>query len=180
MSGHHSRLHWCRQAHCRKSQLNPRLADWLFDHGSLTARLIEFCKGEFAVELLSFEKSTPTPDEMSALGMKPRQQAMVRQVLLKCGGQPVVYARTIIPLSSLRSQLRGLVNLGNRPLGAVLFSDKKMRRGPVEVTSIDADHPCHAWTQYKGVETIFGRRSIFLLKQQPLLVSEFFFPNLYR
>jgi len=178
MSGYHTRLRWCNQRRCFSSELNSEIKSWLFDSGSLTTRLINHCNEKFSVKVLSVVRATPTPDEVKALKLKPRSQAIVRQVLLYCGEQPVVYARTIIPVSSLRGALRGIVLLGNKSLGAVLFADKSMHRGPMEITSIKATHKCHAWTHYEGGEAIWGRRSVFKLRNKKLLVSEFFLPKL--
>ncbi len=180
MSGHHTRLHWCNQKHCFLMASNDEIKSWLFDSGSLTARLINYCDGKFSVKVLSVKRATPTPDEIKALNLKTRSQAIIRQVLLLCDGQPVVYARTVIPVSSMRGALRGIILLGNKSLGAVLFADKKMRRKPVEVTSVNASHACYAWTGYSGKESIWGRRSVFILKNQELLVSEFFLPDLLK
>jgi len=178
MSGHHTRLRWCNQKRCFSSELNTEVKSWLFDSGSLTTRLINFCDGIFSVKVLSVKRATPTPDEVKALKLKTRSQSIIRQVLLLCDDQPVVYARTIIPISSLRGSLRGIVLLGNKSLGAVLFADRKMLRKPVEITLLKASHKCHAWTRYKGNKSIWGRRSVFILKNQEILVSEFFLPSL--
>lgn len=178
MSGHHTRLRWCRKKYCLTTRLDPVTSEWLFDGGSLTARLIEKCEGAFSVEVLSIERATPSPDEIEALDMQPRRQAIIRQVLLYCGDTPVVYARTVIPLSSLRGALRGLALLGTRPLGAVLFSDNSMKRKPMEVTSLMPHDKCYAWTRHSGKQRIWGRRSVFEIRDKQLLVSEFFLPGL--
>lgn len=180
MSGHHTRLRWCSQKRCFSKNLNASVKDWLFDAGSLTARLVSRCDGVFSVKVLSVKSATPTPDEINALNLKPRSQAIIREVLLLCDKQPVVYARTIIPVSSMRGSLRGIVKLGNKSLGAVLFADKKMQRKPVEVTSLAATHKCHEWTGYQKKEAIWGRRSVFILKNEEILVSEFFLPELFK
>lgn len=180
MSGHHTRLRWCSQQRCFSRELKQDVRSWLFDSGSLTARLIEYCDAPFTVKLLSVKRATPSPDEIKALKLNPRSYGLIREVLLMCGERPVVYARTIIPLSSMRSSLRGVVLLGNKSLGAVLFADKKMRRYPMEITRITAKHKCYGWTGYKGEEHIWGRRSVFVLKDQPLLVSEFYLPALLK
>ena len=179
MSGYFTRLHWCKQQHCLTTKLNTQLKSWLFDPGSLTARIIRQCSGRFSVVVLSVKRASPTPDEKAILGLNSRNHAIIREVLLCCNDQPVVYARTIIPVSSLRGALRGLALLGNRPLGSILFSDKLMKRKTMEITSLKAGHKCYAWTQHPGAETIYGRRSVFILKQQEVLVSEFFLPDLF-
>ena len=178
MSAYSPFINWFGQQQCLNKSINKDLKSWLFDTGSLTARLLKRCPGRFSVQLLSLERSTPTLDEASALCLQPRSQAIVREVLLCCDNRPVIYARTIIPLSSMRGALRGLATLGNQPLGAVLFADKLMKRKAVEVTTISPAHKCYSWTGYKGKEPISGRRSVFVLKGQELLVSEFFLPDL--
>ena len=180
MSGHHTRLNWCTKPHCLSKRLDLSVKHWLFDSGSLTARLVKHCSGKFSVKVISIKRATPTPDEISVLGMRPRSHALIREVLLCCDDKPVVYARTIIPVSSLRGALRGLALLGNRPLGAVLFSDKSMVRQPMEITSLQPGHRCYAWTGCESLKTIWGRRSVFTLKGRELLVSEFFLPDLFK
>lgn len=179
MSGYHTRLNWCKKQRCLSKLIDVELKHWLFDSGSLTARLIDCCSGEFSVKVISIKRAMPTPDEILALGMKPRSHAIIREVHLCCDNKPLVYARTIIPVSSLRGALRGLALLGNKPLGVVLFSDKSMRRKSMEVTSLMPGHKYHIWTRCKTSSTIWGRRSVFSLKQQELLVSEFFLPALF-
>lgn len=179
MSGYHTRLNWCKKQHCLSKSLNVNLKQWLFDSGSLTARLMDHCSGEFSVKVISIKRAAPTPDEIAALGMSPRSHAIIREVHLCCNNEPLVYARTIIPVSSLRGALRGLALLGNKPLGVVLFSDKSMRRKPMEITSVKPGHKCYAWSQSMRHATVWGRRSVFSLKQQELLVSEFFLPALF-
>jgi len=178
MSGYHTRLTWCKKQHCLSKLLNVKLKRWLFDTGSLTSRLIEHCNGDFSVKIIAIRRATPRPDEISALNMRPRSHALIREVHLCCDNEPLVYARTIIPVSSLRGSLRGLALLGSKPLGVVLFSDKLMRRTPIEITSLKPGHKRYAWTENIDSKVVWGRRSVFNLKQQELLVSEFFLPAL--
>ena len=176
MSGYCTSLNW----HKRKSSVSQKIPDeikhWLFDSSSLTARLVEACSGRFRVELLSQERRTPTPDEIRALGLRYRSDAIIRQVLLYCDDKPWVYARSVIPITTLSGPLRRLGKLGNQPLGAVLFSDKSIVRGEVEVAAIKPCHACYAWTGNRGNEVIWGRRSVFRQRRKTLLVSEFFLP----
>ena len=178
MSGCRTFLHWRKQRQCLALDIPVDVSDWLFDPSSLTARLMATCPEKFRVEVLSVEKTTPTPDEILSLKLRFRSRAIIRQVLLYCDETPVVYARTIIPMSSLRGPLRGLAKLGTRPLGAVLFADNTMERSDIEVTALKPKHICYQWTKQKSDQVIWGRRSVFKLHQRPLLVSEFFLPDL--
>ncbi len=109
---------------------------WLFDPASLTARLKQKCTADFRVELLSQTIQKPRLDEFKALGMETGSYALVRQVRLCCGHACWVYARTVIPFSTLKGKQRIYANLGTRPLGAMLFADRTMQRDEVMVTAL--------------------------------------------
>ena len=120
--------------------------------------------------------------EARALGRQPHEIALVRQVRLLCNERPWVFARTVIPLSSLQGGLHRLARLGTKPLGAVLFADPSLQRQPLEITRITPRHRLyHMATATGGAEVtdpLWGRRSVFRLRGKPLLVSEFFLPSL--
>lgn len=177
MSGCRSLMRWCKKQQCLSKSIPTDIEALLFDRSSLTARLIKKCQGRFRVEVLSVKRTTPTPDEVAALRLRSRSQAIIRQVLLYCDDTPWVYARTVIPMTSLRGPLRSLTRLGTRPLGAVLFADKTMKRSAMEITALKPDHMCYPWTRHRGSDIIWGRRSVFWLRKMPLLVSEFFLPG---
>jgi hypothetical protein len=99
--------------------------------------------------------------------------AIIRQVELLCDQQPWVYARTVIPESSLSGRLRRLARLGTRPLGAMLFADRGMRRDMVELARILPGQTLVADVvrgQQPDHGEIWGRRSVFRLAHKPLLV----------
>ena len=107
------------------------------------------------------------------LGLKPRQKALIREVLLMCNNEPWVYARSILPFSSLQGSLRFLRKLKNSALGALLFKDPKLTRSCFEIAKIEL--PEHLLPEAK-VRLLYNRRSLFHLHQQPLLVTETFLP----
>ena len=129
--------------------------------------------------MLSQRWGRPNLDEVRALGMRRNRNAIIRQVQLLCNGTPWIYARTVIPVSSLRGRLKRLARLGTRPLGGVLFADPGMRRGAVELSRIlpgDALYRAALGASSRSVQPIWGRRSVFTLAKRPLLVSEVFLP----
>jgi chorismate--pyruvate lyase len=175
---------WRNSYRLNRSQLPEQWRDWLLDRSSLTLRLQRACAGRFSVEVVSLRMEPPLLSEARALRRPPQELALVRQVRLLCDGQPWVFARTVIPLPSLRGGLRQLALLGNRPLGAVLFADPTMHRSDVEVTRVGRNKRLFARAlagsdiEASAVSEIWGRRSVFTLQRQPLLVSEFFLPPL--
>jgi chorismate--pyruvate lyase len=169
----HSRLH--------HSDVSTEMLDWLLDATSLTQRLMAACEGRFSVQLCDQGWRPPMLNEARRLKVRPGRRAFVRQVYLLCNGRPWVFARTVIPVSTLTGPRRHLSKLGNRPLGAVLFADPSMRRSPVEIARLEQPQPL--FTQATALlnekpEHIWGRRSVFRLQGRPLLVSEIFLPQL--
>ena len=157
---------------------------WLFDPCSLTQRLQQACadsgRGGFAVRVLSQCRMRPHRDERRLLGMPEHQLALVRQVHLTCAGQPWVFARTVIPVRSLSGRGRRLACLGNRPLGAMLFADRSVQRGRLQVARLTPGNAVFT-SAVSGLvnipDEIWGRRSVFHYAGRPLLVNEIFLPG---
>ena len=151
---------------------------WLDDHGSLTRRLQAICP-HLRVQRLSQRIDRPLRDEYRALGLRRGQRALIREVLLICGDTPLVYAHSVIPLRGLLGPWVGLSLLGNRPLGAALFANPKVRRFPLEYRQLDARHPLYrAAVAHLAAapRRLWMRRSQFALEGRPLLVTEVFLP----
>lgn len=154
---------------------------WMVDKGSLTQRLIDYCEGDFAVRLRREGPGSPLYSESCLLGLPGDSLAMIREVDLLCCGIPVVFARTVIPFTSLRGRSRSLTGLGSRPLGATLFQDPKTHRETVQYARIRPDEGLYASAtqslpQCEG--TLMARRTLFCYKGRPLLVNEIFLPTL--
>jgi chorismate--pyruvate lyase len=150
--------------------------DWLLDKSSLTQKLIEKSQGHFRVELLQQSIHAISFAEKRALGLSPRQWAVSREVILYGNQTPWVYARTVIPISTLKGALRRLYYLGNKPLGEALFADPSMKRESVEIAQFHCQHLPIAPAINAAT---WGRRSVFRLSNKPLLVSEIFLPDLF-
>lgn len=170
---------WRPHPFFRRAAIPGPLCNWLLDPASLTLRLQGLCPGAFGVRLLSQGWGVPRLDESRQLGMRRGERALIRQVHLLCGRRPWVYARTIIPASSMHGRLRRLAHLGTRPLGAMLFADPGMQRGIVELATIRPGEGLYAEaTRHLRHQpgAIWGRRSVFRIARKPLLVSEIFLP----
>lgn len=156
---------------------HPAVYRALLDAGSLTAKLITLSNGCFRVEVLRQAIARPTLSEQLCLGIDRRQLALVREVVLLGNNRPWIFARSVLPLTSLTGPLRRLRKQDNRPLGAFLFSQPYLRRSAIALARISGHHgylPDHL----VGADTAWGRRSIFYLSAKPLLVSEVFLDNL--
>jgi len=174
---------WYARREIRHGQVPAGLAYWLFDPGSLTARLVAHCPDRFYVRVQSQQWRVPMHNEIRRLGMRERQMSLIREVYLYCGEQALVFARTVIPGKTLRGRQKHLANLGSRPLGAVLFADPHMSRDEIEVACLRGGDRLY----HKAItaltpkpDTIWGRRSVFYLDRKPLLVNEIFLPAIRR
>ena len=154
-------------------QLPAALKCWLLDDGSLTGRLIELQQGAFAVRRLYQGWQVPLFSERLLLARKPRQQAIIREVLLTLDDRPVVFARSVFPIASLGGDLGHLRRLENKSLGAILFKHPGMRRSPFEIAHIagDSDYLPPPLHQEKPA---WARRCVFEIQGKSLLVSEVF------
>lgn len=170
---------WYRRKQLFSKHLSSAKRSWLFDTSSLTARLMRYSSGDFHVELLSQKIRRPTQDEARVLKISAERFAVIRQVNLCCGNKAVVYARTVIPLSTLKGAERSYGTLGDRPLGAMLFADRSMRREEIMVTRLLPGNFLYEKTGAQG-EVVWGRRSVFYVGGKPLLVSEYYLPGLFR
>ncbi len=172
---------WSDQKRVLRAHVPVDRWHWLLDPASLTHRVRQACDGPFRVALLRQTWGRITRSEAEVLGLRHGERCLVREVQLLCAERPWVFARTIIPAHTLRGPQRRLGCLGTRPLGAVLFADPSMRRGPVQIAAITARHGIYARaTQHLRTRpaVIWGRRSVFHVGGKPLLVSEFFLPGL--
>jgi chorismate--pyruvate lyase len=171
--------HWQSHKRYRCSDIPPDLCSWLLDPESLTLRLQQLCPDRFEVRVIAQQRGRPAHNEAQVLGMRRGSHALIRQVQLLCGGKPWIFARTVIPISSLRGRLKRLAHLGTRPLGGVLFADPGMRRGVVELACILPGQALYtAATAHlrQRPGAIWGRRSVFVINRKQLLVSEVFLP----
>jgi chorismate--pyruvate lyase len=161
--------------------LEPSLADWLFDPASLTERVTQACSGRFSVRILRQGWGAPMLNEARCLKMRRNSYALIREVHLLCNNQPWVFARTIIPPRTLCGKQRRLAHLGQKPLGALLFADKSMQRTEMEIACIRPGQRLYEFANSHKAsqgQPIWGRRSVFFLNHHPLLVSEIFLPQI--
>lgn len=161
-----------------ENRISTVLYHWLTDTGSLTARLKLQCQ-HFAVEVLSEGIYPLSKDEQDKLQLA-EDRGFVREVLLKLDGVPWVFARSVMPLSTLTGEQACLGQLGNNPLGAILFNAPDMKRSDIEIAEFISKSPVQKLASQissRARLALFGRRSRFVLSGKALLVSEIFLPD---
>jgi chorismate--pyruvate lyase len=166
-------LEWNADVHWR-SLMASTSRDWLFDRGSLTRRLKVLSDDEFMVIPLREEAGPIPPEECQLLGLQPGRMGWIREVYLAGFGRPWVYARSVtVTLDTVASD-SAVCQLGNVPLGSLLFGDTPYQRSEIEVCRYQ--DACNA--SIRPAYPLWARRSIFSREQTSILVQEMFLPAL--
>ena len=158
-----------------------RYRPWLTDRGSLTARIAVRCEA-VRVEVLFQGLRRPDRDERFLFANRGTR-VLVREVFLCCADRPVVFAHTVFDPVDLCGAWRSVARLGNRPLGAALFADPRIKRHPLRQRRLGAHHDLsrrlhELLPQLTGA--VWARRSLFHLRHSPILVTEVFLPDILR
>ncbi len=156
------------------------LRDWLLDPASLTARLKKHSE-QFRVAVLGQAIEACSDIEANA-DILAGEQVLVREVLLYCDEVPQVFARSLLPLSSLTGEQQQLAHLGTQSLGQVLFNHPDLVRKKIEVAAFDQKSSVAKIAEHlslKVLQPMWGRRSVFVLNAKPLMVAEVFLPGAF-
>lgn len=153
---------------------------WLLERGSLTARLMR-CYADFSVTAVSIKSAKPEYEEACQLQVPFHAKAQVREVVLMGHKKPVVFAHSVLPYQSLRREWRGLSKLGSKPLGAVLFSNPRVKRTDLSFKKLTAQHKLYrSAVRHLSLNPpcLWARRSVFSLNRAKIMVVEIFLPAL--
>jgi chorismate--pyruvate lyase len=159
-----------------------RYRPWLTDRGSLTARIAARCPG-VRVEVVFQGLRRPDRDERFVFAHHGRARVLVREVFLRCGDTPLVFAHTVLDPADLCGPWRNVTKLGNRPLAAALFADPRVERYALRQRKIGRHHELHRRLSAVVDDippALWARRSLFRLHNSPILVTEVFLPEILR
>lgn len=150
--------------------------NWLLHTGSLTERLKQNCQS-FEVIVLGQEQLPINQSEKKLL--LDYTPFVIREVLLVCDNQPWVFARSLLPKNMLDEQTE-LTNLGNKPLGSIIFNNPEIARAPFEVAEFNQDSSIQALSRKLNQpekKSLWGRRSLLSYQSHQLMVAEIFLPS---
>lgn len=159
---------WSARHQIARCALPAFWQDWLLDSGSLTQRLKALRPGQFSVQVLQEYYAAPTVIERREMHLYTEPCVWVRDVILCIEHVPAVYARTAMPLTTPTGEEKRLQSLGNRSLGSYLFRQPSLQRGPLLISRCPEN----------DLGLIWSRRSVFSLRNKPLMVSEGFTQSL--
>jgi len=139
---------------------NTEIKSWLLEQGPITKRIKSIA--EFRLELIQDELSDATDDEILFLKIDS-EEIRIREVILYGNENPIVFARTIIPNTTIEKGLKELGKIGNKPLGDILFEKDIFSKEDI------------VFATFKDEESLFwGRKIKYTVKDQPFSVMEVF------
>jgi chorismate lyase len=160
-------------------QLPENVYSWAYESGSLTRRLRDYYGNQVTVTILHHQWHIPFLSERRQLQLPLHRYCLIREVMLHKNGKPLLLARTILPEATIRVAHRNLSHLGTRPLGEVIFSYPKLERITMDLAMLQpATWTAKAQQNAGIIEPIWGRRTVYAIHDRPMLVSEFFLPEI--
>ena len=142
---------------------NNEILSWLNEPGSITSRIKSF--SDFKLKLLR-----DGPGEVDAIEddliISNYKENNIREVLLYSNDEPLIYAKSIIPLETIRLGLGVLGNLKENPLGDILFSNPEIKKEYMLFSKFESNK-----------QIFFGRKGIYTVKGLPFSVCEIFLIN---
>ena len=142
---------------------NNEILSWLIEPGSITSRIKSF--SDFKLELLR-----DGPGEVDAadddLIIANYKENNIREVLLYSDEEPLIYAKSIIPLETIRLGLGVLGSLKENPLGDILFSNPEIKKEYMLFSKFELNK-----------KIFYGRKGIYTVRGFPFSVCEIFLIN---
>lgn len=160
------------------------LRAWLRAPGSLSQRLARH--GRFEVQLLRQATAKLRAPERRQLGHPRRGCTLVREVLLRVDGKPLVWARSSLHKTGLAGPWKALKGLGTRPLATLLYADPRVSRSLLQPKRLAVQGPtrrqmARQWQQVTGEAPprgmLWSRHSVFRRQGALLRVMELFHPD---
>ena len=142
---------------------NKEILSWLNESGSITSRIKSF--SDFKLKLLR-----DGPGEVDSadddLIISNYKENNIREVLLYSDEEPLIYAKSIIPLETIKLGLGVLGNLKENPLGDILFSNPEIKKEYMLFSKFELNK-----------KIFYGRKGIYTVKGFPFSVCEIFLIN---
>ena len=142
---------------------NKEIISWLNEHGSITSRIKS--SSNFRLKLLRDgpgEVDTAEDD----LIISNYEENNIREVVLFSDEEPFIYAKSILPLETIRLGLGVLGNLKENPLGDILFSNPEIKKEYMLFSKFELNK-----------KIFYGRKGIYTVKGFPFSVCEIFLIN---
>lgn len=158
---------WVSELNNLDKQPHSNMKLWLTRPYELSPILRKVCQ-RFQLKILSQGYGLPLQEERDKLSLPNSypEQIYIREVELWGDEIPLTYGRVTIPEHTYQSEAALFDALGENPIGeTILYHYPDIQRSGFEFGYL-SDRQC------------WGRRSVFWMKGNPLLITEGFYENL--
>ena len=142
---------------------NKEITSWLTESGSITSRIKSF--SNFRLKLLRDGPGEVDTAEDNLI-ITNYKENNIREVVLYSDEEPFIYAKSILPLETIRLGLGALGSLKENPLGDILFSNPQIKKKYMLFAKFESNK-----------RIFFGRKGIYTVKGYPFSVCEIFLIN---
>ena len=142
---------------------NDEILSWLNENGSITSRIKLF--SNFRLKLLRDGPGKVNANEDDLI-ISNYKENNIREVVLYSDEKPLIYAKSIIPLETIRLGLGVLGNLKENPLGDILFSNPEIKKEYMLFSKFELNK-----------KIFYGRKGIYTVRGFPFSVCEIFLIN---
>lgn len=149
--------------HRKRLPLTQHQKYWLRGNESLTKQLIHYSQENFSLEIIKEVRGRPFMHEARKLKLDLHRNCLIREVLLSCNNEPMVFARSVISDKAIKASKHQLTKLGKTPLGHLLFNQAKVDLSTRQIAKITVNK-----------ESSFARRTCYQLNKEDILVTEYF------
>jgi chorismate lyase len=159
-----------------------KFKNWLVKPYIISQAMKKICKN-LSVEVIDQKFHSAYPDENYKLNIKQNVDnlPLIRKVYLKGDDIPWSFGRVIIPNKTYLQYEKIFNSLGGKLIGeSLLYNNPDTTRSTFEYCVL---HPRHELFQDAIInldinppEKLWARRSVFTIKQLPLLVNDVFLP----
>jgi chorismate lyase len=181
MASNKARLSTWLNAKEAKQQLPPKAWELISLTGSLTKHLRQITDHVIEHRLLFANWRSATPGEQKALRLADNETTWIRDIEWRYHNRRWVYARVVIPQSTITATQTPFPALGVQSLGEILFVDNAIRRDAFCFLPLDknnSDYPAIA-SSTNDNNPPWARRCVIYHQNAPLLITEIFFPEAY-
>ena len=139
---------------------DEEIKSWLLEKGPITKRIK--LNHIFELNLIRDEVDQINQDDKVFLD-NIEGDIKVREVILLGNGNPLVYAKSHIPIFTINDGLKKLGQLGSKPLGDILFEKNIFNKIEVVYSTFSDE-----------ISIFWGRKTKYLVKSLPFSVMEIF------
>jgi chorismate lyase len=162
----------------------PPLSSYLANPRSCTEQLKKLSHDRVSIDLVFEGWGEQLPGEANYLSIPTQESCWLRHTFWYNQGAPWLLARAVLPYGTLAQDKTILTQLGNQPIGEIIYRQPGAQREHIEVAPLAqtpydllfkmmADIPSTAFSEQQWV-----RRSLLYFHQKPILIVEVFLHEL--